>query len=98
MEGDQNVDELSKERSAKLVKTWPYIVARYAHVTLARDHVRLCNITKITHFQYYKTCPFIVLKDNTDFKDGNYKASYSQLRELFPVFEYILIHFENLIK
>ena len=57
MEGDQNVDELSKERSAKLVKTWPYVVARYAHVTLARDHVRLCNTTKTTHFQYYRACP-----------------------------------------
>ena len=61
MEGDQNVDELSKERSAKLVKTWPYVVARYAHVTLARDHVRLCNTTKTTHFQYYRACPSIIL-------------------------------------
>jgi hypothetical protein len=33
------VVELSKERSAKLVKKWPYVVARYAHMTLARDPV-----------------------------------------------------------
>ncbi|PMD15128.1 hypothetical protein NA56DRAFT_650292 [Hyaloscypha hepaticicola] len=57
MEGDQNVDELSKERSAKLVKTRPYIPARYAHVTLARDHVRLCNTTKTAHFQHCRACP-----------------------------------------
>jgi hypothetical protein len=45
MEGDQNMVELSLERSAKLVKTWPYIVARYAHMTLARNEpygVSLC--------------------------------------------------------
>jgi hypothetical protein len=37
-----------------------------------------------------------VLEGNADFKDGNCKASYDQLGELLPVFEYILIHFENL--
>ena len=68
MEGDQNVIGLSKERSAKLVKTWPYIVARYAHVTLARDHVRLYNTTKTTHFQYYKACPFIISFLNSLYK------------------------------
>jgi hypothetical protein len=36
------------------------------------------------------------LKGNADFKDGNYKASYSQLRELLLIFEYILTHFKNL--
>jgi hypothetical protein len=46
MEGDQNVIELSKERSAKLVKTWPYVVARYAHVIEARDHIQLCKPPK----------------------------------------------------
>ena len=61
MEGDQNVVELSKERSAKLVKTWPYVVARYAHVTQARDHVQLCNNTKTTHFQHHKVRPSTIL-------------------------------------
>jgi hypothetical protein len=37
------------------------------------------------------------LEGNADFKDGNYKASHGQLRELFLVFEHILTHFENLI-
>jgi hypothetical protein len=36
------------------------------------------------------------LKGNVDFKDGNCKASHGQLRELLPVFEYILTHFERL--
>ena len=36
------------------------------------------------------------LKGNVDFKDGNCKASYDHLRELFLVFEHILTHFENL--
>ena len=49
MERDQNVNELSKERSAKLVKTWPYVVARYAHVTLARDHVQLRSANHQNH-------------------------------------------------
>ena len=66
MEGDQNVVGLSKERSAKLVKTWPYVVARYAHATLARDHVRLCNTTKTTHFQHYRACPSTVYKEELE--------------------------------
>ena len=39
-----------------------------------------------------------VLKGNANFKNGNYKASHGYLRELLFVFEYILIHFENLTK
>jgi hypothetical protein len=38
------------------------------------------------------------LEGNADFKDGNCKASYGQLKELFLVFEHILTHFENLTK
>jgi hypothetical protein len=38
------------------------------------------------------------LEGNADFKDGDYKASYSQLGELLPVFKYILTHFEGLKK
>jgi hypothetical protein len=36
------------------------------------------------------------LKGNADFKDGDCKAFHGQLGELFPVFEHILTHFENL--
>jgi hypothetical protein len=36
------------------------------------------------------------LEGNADFKDGSYKASHGQLRELLPVFEHILTHFERL--
>ena len=55
------MNKLFKERSAKLIKKWPYVVARYAHVTLARDHVQLSttplkplifNITKFASLQY----------------------------------------------
>jgi len=49
MEGEQNVDELSKERSAKLVKTRAYMATRYAHVTLARDHVQLRSTNHQNH-------------------------------------------------
>jgi hypothetical protein len=61
------VDKLSKERSAKLVKTWPYMRARYAHVMLARDHVRLCNTTKTTHFQHYRACPSTVIIESREY-------------------------------
>jgi hypothetical protein len=57
MEGDQNVVELSKESSAKLVKTWPYVVARYAHVTQARDHVQLCKPPKPPIFSTVSSAP-----------------------------------------
>ena len=36
------------------------------------------------------------LEGNTDFRDGNSKASHGQLGELLPVFEHILTHFEGL--
>jgi hypothetical protein len=36
------------------------------------------------------------LEGNADLKDGDCKASYRQLGDLLPVFEYILDHFEKL--
>jgi hypothetical protein len=36
------------------------------------------------------------LEGNADLKDSDCKASYGQLGELLPVFEYILDHFEKL--
>jgi hypothetical protein len=36
------------------------------------------------------------LKGNVDLKDSDYKASYKQLKELLPVFKYILDHFKKL--
>jgi hypothetical protein len=36
------------------------------------------------------------LKNNTNLKDSDYKASYKQLKELFFVFEYILNYFKKL--
>lgn len=44
MKGEQNMDEFSKERSAKLVKTRAYMPARYAHVMPERDHVQLRSV------------------------------------------------------
>jgi len=47
------MNELSKERSARLVKTRAYMPARYAHVMPARDHVQLrLATTKTTHTQH----------------------------------------------
>ncbi len=43
------MDEFSKERSAKLVKTRAYMPTRYAHVTLARDHVQLRSANHQNH-------------------------------------------------
>jgi hypothetical protein len=36
------------------------------------------------------------LKGNVDLKDSDYKASYKQLKELLPVFKYILDYFKKL--
>jgi hypothetical protein len=36
------------------------------------------------------------LEGNADFKDNSCKASHGQLRELLPIFEHILTHFERL--
>ncbi len=33
-----------------------------------------------------------------DYKDNNYKASYSQLGELLPIFEFLLTYFKSLEK
>jgi hypothetical protein len=38
------------------------------------------------------------LEGNMDFLDGNCKASHGHLRELLPIFEHILSHFESLEK
>jgi len=85
------VDELSKERSAKLVKTRAYMPARYAHVTLARDHVQLRSANHQNHsFQHGKACPTIIISLNYN---NNYKKIKKINKKAFSFFKILIKRF-----